>query len=155
MRMWGSGVPDPHIQLIPWPLRNATISRKGFSEMKKRIALLAALVGVVVTAVAGVASASQSTAQANVITVTATDFHFKVVKPAVVKHGVVYTLKFVNKGAALHNVDFQHVKATKVIAGGGKSETVKITFPKKGIVKYICDVPRHAELGMFGSLKVA
>ena len=123
--------------------------------MKKRIALLAALVGVVVTAVAGVASASQSTAQANVITVTATDFHFKVTRPAVVKHGVTYTLKFVNKGSALHNVDFQHVKATKVIAGGGKTESVKIKFPRKGTYKYVCDVPRHIELGMFGSFKVA
>ena len=123
--------------------------------MKKRIALLAALVGVVATAVTGIATASQSTAQANVITVTATDFHFKVVKPAVVKHGVVYTVKFINKGSALHNVDFQHVKATKVIAGGGKTVSIKVTFPRKGSYKYVCDVPRHMELGMFGTLKVA
>jgi plastocyanin len=123
--------------------------------MKKRIVLLAALVGIIGTAVAGAAVASQSKAQANVITVTATDFHFKVVRPAVVKHGVVYTVKFINKGSALHNVDFQHVKATKVIAGGGKSESVKIKFPRKGSYKYVCDVPRHIELGMFGTFKVA
>ena len=122
--------------------------------MKKRIALLAALVAVIGTAVAGVAMASQSKAEANVIVVTGTDFKFKITKPLVVKHGVTYTLKFVNKGAALHNVDFQHVKATKVIPGG-KSQTTTIKFPRKGTYKYVCDVPRHAELGMFGSIKVA
>jgi plastocyanin len=125
--------------------------------MKKRIALLAALVGIIGSVATGVAVASQSsqsTAQAQTITVVGTDYHFKITKPAVVKHGVVYKLKFINKGTALHNVDFQHVKATKVIAGG-KSQTTTIKFPRKGTYKYVCDVPRHAELGMFGSLKVA
>ena len=122
--------------------------------MKKRIALLAALAVVLGSVFAGIGAASTKTAQTKVITVTATDFHFKLVGATGLKHGVKYTIKFINKGAALHNFDIQGVKANKVI-GHGKSETETVTFKKKGSFPYLCDVPRHAELGMAGSIKVS
>jgi plastocyanin len=125
--------------------------------MKKRIALVAALAVLVAGAVAGVSSAAQTTAKSatatKVITVVATDFHFKFTGITGLKHGVTYTLKFTNKGAALHNIDITGVGHTKVIAHG-KSQTIKIKFKKAGKFSYICDVPRHAELGMAGNLKV-
>ncbi len=60
----------------------------------------------------------------------------------------------VNKGAALHNFDIQGVKASKVIPPG-KTTSFTVTFKKAGKYQYICDVPRHAELGMAGTLKVS
>jgi plastocyanin len=122
--------------------------------MKKRIALLAALAVVASGVLAGVGTAATSAAKVPVITVTATDFHFKIVKPKVLKHGVPYLVRFTNKGAALHNFDIQGVKATKVIPHG-KTVTMKIVFKRKGLYQYVCDVPRHIELGMAGNLKVA
>jgi uncharacterized cupredoxin-like copper-binding protein len=81
------------------------------------------------------------------------DFHFKFKKPAVIKHGVKYTVTEINRGNAPHNIDFQGVKAGAIISPG-KKRTFTVTFKKKGKVPYTCDVPRHAELGMAGSLTV-
>ena len=119
--------------------------------MKKRIALVAALTVVLGSVFAGIGTASTQTTKT--ITVTATDFHFKFSTTAGIKHGVPYIFKLVNKGPALHNFDIQGVKANKVI-GHGKTETETIIFKKKGAYQYLCDVPRHAELGMAGTLHV-
>jgi plastocyanin len=121
--------------------------------MKKRIALLAALVIVVGSAFAGLGAASTGTTKVKTITVTATDFHFKFSTTVGIKHGVPYIFKLVNKGPALHNFDIQGVKATKVIPAG-KTVSLKVTFKKAGKYQYVCDVPRHIELGMAGTLKV-
>jgi plastocyanin len=127
--------------------------------MKKRIALLAALAVLVAGVVAGIGSAattstkSATATKANVITVISTDFKFKFTGITKLKHGVTYTLKFTNKGAALHNIDITGVGHTKVLAKG-KSQTIKIKFKKAGKYSYLCDVPRHAELGMAGRLTV-
>ena len=52
------------------------------------------------------------------VTVTMTDFHFKLSFAGPYKHGVKYVFKTVNKGSALHNFDLQRVKAGKVIPPG-------------------------------------
>lgn len=125
--------------------------------MKKRISLVAVLAVLVAGAIAGVSSASQSSTRSTTtiktITVVATDFHFKWTGITGLKHGVYYNLKFINKGAALHNIDITGVGHTKVVAHG-VTKTVKIKFKKAGKYPYLCDVPRHAELGMAGVLKV-
>jgi uncharacterized cupredoxin-like copper-binding protein len=89
-----------------------------------------------------------------VVTVTMTNYHFKFSKTTGYKHGVAYTFKEVNKGSAVHNLDFQGVKAGKIIPHG-KTASFTVTFKKAGKYQYLCDVPRHAELGMAGALKVA
>jgi plastocyanin len=123
--------------------------------MKQRIALVvaAAVVGVGLFATVAAARSHDSSATANKITVVMTDFHFKITKPKVLKHGVKYTVTEINKGTAVHNFDIQTVKAGKIIPKG-KSQTFTITFKKAGKFQYICDVPRHAELGMAGQLTV-
>jgi uncharacterized cupredoxin-like copper-binding protein len=122
--------------------------------MKKRIALLAALAVVLGSVFAGIGVASTgSTKVTKTITVTATDFHFKFSTTKGLKHGVPYIFKLVNKGPALHNFDIQGVKATKVIPAG-KTVSLKVTFKKAGKFQYVCDVPRHIELGMAGTLTV-
>jgi plastocyanin len=122
--------------------------------MKKHIGFVLAIAVIAGSLYAAVATASTHTAKATVVTVTMTDYHFKLSKTTGYKHGVAYTFKVVNKGAALHNFDIQRVKASKVITNG-KVTSFTVTFKKAGKYPYICDVPRHAELGMAGSIKVA
>jgi plastocyanin len=122
--------------------------------MKKRISLVLALGVVVASLYATVASAQSHSSNAIVVTVTMTNYHFKFSKTTGYKHGVVYTFKTINKGTAPHNLDFQGVKAGTIIAPG-KTKSFTLTFKKKGLYQYLCDVPRHAELGMSGLLKVA
>jgi plastocyanin len=122
--------------------------------MKKQIGFLLAAAVAVVSLYASVAGASTQSSKAIVVTVTMTNYHFKFSKRTGYKHGVYYTFKTINKGSAPHNLDFQGVKAGKIITPG---HTVRFTvkFKKAGKYQYLCDVPRHAELGMAGILKVA
>jgi len=122
--------------------------------MKKCMALLAVLAVAGGSIYAGVGAAATHTKKPIVITVTATDFHFAFKPKVKYKHGVKYTFKLVNKGAALHNFDIQGIKATKIISPG-KTVSMTVTFKKAGKYPYLCDVPRHAELGMAGTLKVS
>jgi len=123
--------------------------------MKKQIGVVLAIAVVacgIYAAVAAASSSSQKVVTKNV-TVTMVDFHFKFSFAGPYKHGVRYVFKTVNRGNALHNFDLQKVKAGKVV-GPGRSYTFAVVFKKAGKYPYICDVPRHAELGMSGSLKV-
>jgi len=119
--------------------------------MKLSLGVLVAVVAIACGLFATVGSAST---KVTTVTVTMTDFHFKLAPATKFKHRVKYTFKVVNKGAARHNFDIQKVKASKVIAAG-KTTTFTVTFKKAGKYQYICDVPRHAELGMAGTLKVS
>ncbi len=122
--------------------------------MKKHIGFLLAVSVGVVSLYASVASASTHSSKAVLVTVTMTNYHFKFSKTTGYKHGVAYTFKTINKGTAPHNLDFQGVKAGRIIAPG-KTLSFTVTFKKAGKYQYLCDVPRHAELGMAGLLKVA
>ena len=121
--------------------------------MKKSIGLLLAVSVAAVGLYASIASASTQSTKAVLVTVTMTDYHFKLSKTTGYKRGVAYTFKAINKGAAFHNFDIQGLKATKVITHG-KTSSFTITFKKAKRYQYICDVPRHAELGMAGFIKV-
>jgi len=129
--------------------------------MKKQIGVVLAIAVVACGLYAAVAAASSSSHQAassqqvvtKNVTVTMVDFHFKFSFAGPYKHGVKYVFKEVNKGNALHNFDIQGVKAGKVIPRG-KTYSFAVVFKKAGKFQYICDVPRHAELGMSGRLTV-
>jgi uncharacterized cupredoxin-like copper-binding protein len=129
--------------------------------MRKQIgiALAIAIVTCGLYAAVAVASSSRATTPSSStvvtknVTVTMTDFKFKRSFVGPYKRGVKYVFKTVNKGNALHNFDIQKVKAGKVIAAG-KTYTMTVIFKKAGKFQFICDVPRHAELGMAGKLTV-
>ena len=121
--------------------------------MKQRIALVVAVVAIGVGVLAAGAFARSQQATANTMTATFVDFHITLKKPAVIKHGVKYTVTEINKGNAIHNIDFQGVKAGPLISPH-KTRTFTVTFKKAGKVPYVCDVPRHAELGMSGQITV-
>jgi len=129
--------------------------------MKKHIGVVLALAivmcGVYATVAAAtsnaVAKSSSSAVVTKNVTVTMTDFKFKLSFAGPYKRGVKYVFKTVNKGNAVHNFDIQKVKATKVIPRG-KTSSMTVIFKKAGKMQFICDVPRHAELGMAGRLTV-
>jgi uncharacterized cupredoxin-like copper-binding protein len=129
--------------------------------MRKQIgiALAIAIVTCGLYAAVAVASSSKATKSSSAtvvtknVTVTMTDFKFKRSFVGPYKRGVKYVFKTVNKGNALHNFDIQKVKAGKVIPAG-KTYTMTVIFKKAGKFQFICDVPRHAELGMAGKLTV-
>ena len=110
--------------------------------MSKRIALLC-------IAAAVVAAPAVAAGTATKVTVTATEFHFKL-SAGSVPHGTI-TFVLVNKGTIGH--DFKIAgKKTPVIAAG---KTAKLTVTlKPGKYPYSCTVPGHAAAGMKGTLTV-
>jgi uncharacterized cupredoxin-like copper-binding protein len=97
------------------------------------------------------AAPTQHAAKAASITVTATEFKFKLSKTSAPKGSV--TFKVVNKGKAPH--DFKiNGKKTPTIAPG-KSASLTVKFAKAGKFPYLCTIPGHAAAGMKGTFTVS
>ena len=106
-------------------------------------AALLAVLGVL----AAPALAARSHASVAAVTVTATDFKFKLSKLSAPHGKVVFT--FVNKGKVPHDFKINGKKTSLVKPG--KSVKLTVTF-KAGKFTYLCTVPGHAALGMKGTL---
>jgi uncharacterized cupredoxin-like copper-binding protein len=128
--------------------------------VNRRIALLAAVLAVAGVSVAGVgiayaAGTGADSAQATTpvkVTVTMSDFKFKLSKTSVPKgRPVVFTI--VNRGPSPHDFDVRTTKGTAIIASG-KRTTQRVTFRSAGRYRYVCTVPRHVQFGMVGNLRV-
>jgi len=117
------------------------------------VAVALCVLAAVATGIALAASAAAPKPKPKPITVNMFEYRFKLSKRTNLKHGVPYTFKVVNKGQVVHNFDIQSVKASKIIAHG-KTTRFTVTFKKAGRYPYVCDVPRHGELGMVGFLVV-
>jgi uncharacterized cupredoxin-like copper-binding protein len=114
-----------------------------------RVSLLLATLVALVGVVAGPSVAARAHATGTAVTVTATEFHFKLSKTSV-KHGsVTFTLK--NAGKLGH--DFKIGGKKTAVIGPGKTAKLTVTL-KAGKQAYSCTVPGHAAAGMKGSLKV-
>jgi uncharacterized cupredoxin-like copper-binding protein len=113
----------------------------------------AALVSLALIVLAGPAAGALSNGDATVtkVTVTMSEFKFKLSKTSVPSGTVVFTVK--NAGKIGHNFKVNG-KATKILAPG-KHATLTVKFTKKGTFAYLCTVPGHAKLGMKGKLGVA
>jgi len=118
-----------------------------------RIGVLALTALSVVLVWALPAVASPSKAHATAVTVTAgspSEFKFKLSK-AKVPHGTVtFTVK--NVGSVPH--DFKIAGKKTKLLNPKQSATLKVTFSKAGKFKYVCTVPTHETLGMWGNLTV-
>ena len=86
------------------------------------------------------------------VTVTMTDFKFKLSRTSVPKNTPI-TFVVINKGPSPHDFDVAPTKGTPVIQVGART-TQKVTFKRAGKMRYICTVPRHASFGMVGNLTV-
>jgi uncharacterized cupredoxin-like copper-binding protein len=98
-------------------------------------AALLAVVGVIVGPAMGARAHSTGTA----VTVTATEFHFKLSKTSVPHGSVTFTL--VNKGKLAH--DFKIAGKKTVLVKPGKTAKLTVTL-KAGKAAYLCTVPGHA-----------
>ena len=107
-------------------------------------AALLAVVGVVAAPAFGARTHATGTA----VTVTATEFHFKLSKTSVPHGSVTFTL--VNKGKLAH--DFKIAGKKTALLKPGKSQTLTVTL-KKGSNAYMCTVAGHAAAGMKGTFK--
>ena len=117
------------------------------------VAILAVLGGILIPLGALPAGAQSSKVKATTVNVSAgspSEFKFKLSK-AKVPHGVV-TFVVKNVGQVPH--DFKIAgKKTKML-NPGQSVPLKVTFTKAGKFKYVCTVPTHETLGMWGNLTV-
>jgi uncharacterized cupredoxin-like copper-binding protein len=107
--------------------------------------IAAALIALGCMAVPALASRSHVTAKA--VTVTATEFKFKL-STASVPHGAV-TFTVVNKGKIPH--DFKIAGKKTPLLSPGKSAKLTVTL-KAGKFAYLCTVAGHAKLGMKGTV---
>jgi uncharacterized cupredoxin-like copper-binding protein len=101
--------------------------------------------------VAGSASGAATKTVTTKITVTASEYKFKLSKTSAPVGTVIFTVK--NVGKIGHNF-FINGKVTKLIAPG-KSAKLTVKFTKKGKFTYLCTVPGHAKLGMKGVFGIA
>ena len=117
-------------------------------SLAARLAAAAALLAVV-GVVAGPALGARTHATGTAVTVTATEFHFKLSKTSVPHGSVTFTV--VNKGQVGH--DFKIGGKKTPLIKPGKSAKLTVTL-KKGKAAYLCTVPGHAAAGMKGTLTV-
>jgi uncharacterized cupredoxin-like copper-binding protein len=117
-------------------------------SLASRLGAAAALLAVV-GIVAAPAFGARTHATGTAVTVTATEFHFKLSKTSVPHGSVTFTL--VNKGKLAH--DFKIGGKKTALVNPGKSAKVTVTL-KKGKSAYACTVPGHAAAGMKGTLTV-
>jgi uncharacterized cupredoxin-like copper-binding protein len=126
----------------------------GFSTMVRyRIGLLAVVASCAPLAWALPASAQQRSVHAATITVTAgkpAEFRFTLSKKTA-PLGTV-TFKVTVKGALPH--DFKIAGHKTKLLSPGQSQTLKVTFKKKGSYPYLCTVTGHAAAGMKGIFKI-
>jgi uncharacterized cupredoxin-like copper-binding protein len=102
----------------------------------------------------GSGAASPKTAKAPAVTtrvtVSASEFKFKLSKAKVPVGTVIFTV--VNKGKISHDFKIAGKKTKSLLPG--KKATLTIKFKKKGRYAFICSLPGHAGAGMKGVLAV-
>jgi uncharacterized cupredoxin-like copper-binding protein len=120
--------------------------------LRRRTVIAVAVAGVCTALIAasGVGAANKATPVK--VTVTMTDFKFKLSKTSVPK-GTPIVFTVVNKGPSPHDFALTGGKKTPVKPSGTTS-TLRVTFTRAAKVRYICTVPRHASFGMVGNLTV-
>jgi uncharacterized cupredoxin-like copper-binding protein len=113
-----------------------------------RVASVAASV-VALGAVSAPALAAHSQAKGTAITVTASEFKFKLSKTSAAHGSVTFTVK--NAGKLPH--DFKIGGKKTPLLNPGKSAKLTVTL-KAGKAPYSCTVAGHAAAGMKGTLTV-
>jgi uncharacterized cupredoxin-like copper-binding protein len=127
--------------------------------MKRRGVLVSVGVGVGALIVGSAAPAARQpdavrSAQARTlvasVNVTASEFKFVLSKKTAKRGVVIFRVK--NGGKLGHNFQINSRK-TRIIAPG-KSDTLRVTFLRKGHYTYKCTVTGHAAAGMVGVLTI-
>jgi uncharacterized cupredoxin-like copper-binding protein len=93
---------------------------------------------------------AQSAALLQKVTVAASEFKFVLSKKTARRGVVVFKVK--NVGKIKHDFGIKGRK-TRLLSPG-QSETLRVTFLRKGSYPYKCTVPGHAAAGMKGVFKI-
>ncbi len=121
--------------------------------MRRRrvIAVAAAVAGVSTVLVAANGAGAANEATPVKVTVTMSDFKFRLSKASVPRNTpIVFTV--INRGPSPH--DFALPGKKTPVKPSGTQSTLRVTFSRAGKVRYVCTVPRHASFGMVGNLTV-
>jgi plastocyanin len=86
------------------------------------------------------------------VTVTATDYRFKLSVKSVRAGTVVFTV--INKGQVPHNLKVQRLNAKTTLIQPGERATLRVRFKTPGRYYYLCTVDNHVLFGMAGYLRV-
>jgi plastocyanin len=111
--------------------------------------------GLVLAAVAGVAAPSRAPAQSAAVqrvTITMTEYRFRLSVNHVRKGTVVFTI--VNKGQIPHDFKIERLQDVSPVIQAGKRATMRVTFRKAGKYYYLCTIGAHVQYGMYGNLRV-
>jgi len=114
------------------------------------LCVVAALVlaGVAAGVLAPGSGAAAKSSKATVkITVSATEFKFKLTKLKVAA-GTTVAFKVVNRGKISHDFKINKKKTKSLLPG--QSQTIVVKFTKKGKYAFLCTIPGHASAGMKG-----
>jgi len=93
---------------------------------------------------------AQTAALLEKVNVAASEFKFVLSKKTARRGVVVFKVK--NVGRIKHDFEIKGRK-TKLVSPG-QSETLRVTFLRKGSYPYKCTVPGHAAAGMKGVFKI-
>ncbi len=121
--------------------------------MRRRrvIAVAAAVAGVSTVLVAANGAGAANKATPVKVTVTMSDFKFRLSKASVPRNTpIVFTV--INRGPSPH--DFALPGKKTPVKPSGTQSTLRVTFSRAGKVRYVCTVPRHASFGMVGNITV-
>jgi plastocyanin len=110
----------------------------------------AALVGIAV--VLALPAGSTASTAVRRVTVTMTEYRFKLSVKTVHVGTVVFTV--VNRGQLPHTFEVQRLKATTPLLQKGQRSTLRVRFRKPGRYYYLCTVDNHVLFGMAGYLLV-
>lgn len=88
------------------------------------------------------------------VTVRMDEFSFRLSR-RVVPRGRTIVFTVINRGGIPHDFAFVRGvrKKTRLLAPGRRA-VLRVVFKKRGLYQYICTVPRHAQNGMAGTLRV-
>jgi uncharacterized cupredoxin-like copper-binding protein len=121
----------------------------------KKIVLGVALATILAVGSTSAFAATQSAAHAQsanqatllkTVTVIATEFKFALSAKSAGRGLVIF--KVTNKGKLAHDFSINGRKTP--LLSPGKSDTLRVTFLRKGAYPYTCTVPGHAAAGMKG-----
>jgi glucose/arabinose dehydrogenase len=114
--------------------------------------VLASLAAAVLGAVALAGAASPAPERVTTVRVDARDFSFTLSRRSV-PAGSSVRFVVANRGGTTH--DFVVRKKRTRILRPGQSQTLTVSFPRKGTFRFLCSVSGHARLGMKGLFGVA
>lgn len=116
------------------------------------VIVLAAIFAAVAAGLIARSASARSDATA-AVTVTATEFRFRLSKRAF-RRGSIVAFKLINRGEDVHDFKVKGFKRKTPVIQPGSQYTLRLTFKKAGRYTYLCTVPRHAQLGMSGTLVI-